>query len=458
MRRINISRRINRWLARRPWKLFAFCLPALLAGVVLGMVALIVLFHHRQHDDLQQRYHRLTLSLLATGKFEAARVACLRGLSGGNNARDRLEWLFYLAVALNGLGQHQDAAALLATAAPLDHPGYVQAHLVVAQNLLNSTNLTTETLHTAEHHLLNALALDPQSEEVNELLGRFYINTHNPAKARVRLMKTYPVKPENALLLAICYAQETNGPAAIRWSDRAITAYEQDLLKAAPKYSPDDRLNLVRALMIRAKFAPPPETVGKTTSMSTNTAPQDSPAIWLGIVRLLLINGKYAAALETLDQQMRVSPTPAYSPAIAEVCAAWAGNISPGQKNGVAERLKLIQKGLTNAPENLQLQLMLVQTTHTAGETGLAAKKLLDQLMAGATGEAAAWWHFLLWTDARIRGDLVTARRHLQTAYELAPQIPQIKNDLAMEPVHRQSGGLGARVETHSVGGGSIPQ
>ena len=231
MRRINISRRINRWLARRPWKLFAFCLPALLAGVVLGTVALIVLFHHRQHDDLQQRYHRLTLSLLATGKFEAARVACLRGLSGGNNARDRLEWLFYLAVALNGLGQHQDAAALLATAAPLDHPGCLQAHLVVAQNLLNSTNLTTETLHTAEHHLLNALALDPQSEEVNELLGRFYINTHNPAKARVRLMKTYPVKPENALLLAICYAQETNGPAAIRWSDRAITASNKISLK-----------------------------------------------------------------------------------------------------------------------------------------------------------------------------------------------------------------------------------
>jgi tetratricopeptide (TPR) repeat protein len=311
---------------------------------------------------------------------------------------------------------------------------------VVAQNLLNSTtnsinstNVTAEILRTAEHHLLNALALDPQSLEVNELLGRFYINTHNPAKARARLMKTYPAKSENALLLAISYAQDNDASAAILWSGRAVAAFEQKLVQSAPKYSPDDRLDLVRALMIMGRYMPARETPAPAMPVSTNTAPQDSPAIWLGIVRALMTKGKYAAALETLEQQMLVSTNPVYSPAIAGVCAAWAGKISPVQKGGAAERLRLIQKGLTNAPENLQLQLLLVQTTHAAGDTGLAAKKLLDQLMAGAAGESAAWWHFLLWTDDRIRGDLATGRRHLQTAYELAPQIPQIKNDLAMD-------------------------
>ena len=173
---------------------------------------------------MHRRYDRLARGLLAAGKFEEARVACLRGLAVENSEQDRAQWLFYLAVALNGLGQQHDAVALVNAAAPLDHPGCVEAHLLVAQNLLNSTNLTTDTenLHLAEHHLLNALALDPSSLAANEDMARFDINTHKLAKARARLMKIYPRKPDTALLLAISYDMETNGTSAVRWADRAV--------------------------------------------------------------------------------------------------------------------------------------------------------------------------------------------------------------------------------------------
>jgi tetratricopeptide (TPR) repeat protein len=122
-----------------------------------------------------------------------------------------------------------------------------------------------------------------------------------------------------------------------------------------------------------------------------------------------------------------------YSAAIADICASWADTISPTQKGGAAARLQLIQKGLANQPRHLGLQLLLVQATHTPDDTGATAKQLLDDAMANTTGEAAAWWHFVLWTDARIRGDMPIARQHLQTAYQLAPQIPQIVNDMAMD-------------------------
>ena len=169
------SRRINNWLVRRQWKLFKFALPAILASLLLVVVLGVVLFIHRQSDAIHQRYHRLALIALSGKQYEVARVACLRGIAESRTINERLEWTYYLAVALNGLGQITDAQALANIAAPLDHPGCVAAHLGVAQGLLSSTNLTTNTLAMAERHLKNALILDAQSIDANELLGRFYI-------------------------------------------------------------------------------------------------------------------------------------------------------------------------------------------------------------------------------------------------------------------------------------------
>jgi tetratricopeptide (TPR) repeat protein len=244
----HFSRILNRWLARRPWRIFILCLPALLAILATVTVAAIVL--RRPSSELYQRYDRLAQHSLARQQFETARVACLRGLAFAKNERNRAPWVFHLALALDGLGQKQDAAALMAEAAPLDPPGsgYVEAHLVVAENLLSTTNLVAttvrladlkatnqvaQTLRLAERHLLSALKLDSNSVPVNEALGRFYINTHQLAKARERLTKIYAAKPDNALLLAIIADQQNDAPAAAQWADRAVTAIEQNILNSA---------------------------------------------------------------------------------------------------------------------------------------------------------------------------------------------------------------------------------
>jgi len=441
-----LNYRLDRWAASRRWALLLYVWPALLAMGLIALVAVVILLHPA--SSYQQRYVYLTRNLLSARRYEEARVAALRGLADSRNDRDSAQWLYYLAVAFGGLGNKQQAQALIQASAPLDHPGFLPAHMLLASSLLASTNLTAQairdaesnptnavglTLHQAERHLLNALALEPDSPAVNEALARFYINTRQLSKARSYLMKIYSAKPDTALLLAICADLENNAPSVIEWADRAISAYEQNLLKTAPRYVPDDRQGLLQALLLKTKYLSPQEISARPHVVITNALPQDSPQIWLGIVHLLLLNGKYDSAMATLDQQMIANSNAVFAAAIGELCSTWAQNLPPTEPGAAAARLRLVEKGLKNSPENVSLQLLLVQTAHAEDDTGRAAAAQLKAAMAAATGEKAALWEFLLWTDARIRGQMEEARRHLQTAARLSPDNPRIINDLALD-------------------------
>ena len=388
------SHQINDWLADRAWPVFWRSVPALLAVVGLLGTLVFVAAGRQQHYGLHLRYRRIVTGALGAGNFEMARVACLRGLSLDGDKAARLEWLFYLSVALNGLGHDREAAALLATAAPLDHPGCVPAHLATAQALLNGTNVTDAMVRMAGQHLLNALTLNPQSPEINEMLGRFYINTHDLAKARPLLKQAYPFKNNVALLLAITYRADRDESAARTWADAAIETFTKRLKNVSPRDSQPDRLGLVQALLI-----------------------ENNPA----------------AALKILEEGMAISGSPAYDSAVAEVCATWAAQLAAAAKSNSAECLRLIQKGLACAPLNLKLWLGLIQISHFPDAAGMQAQALISEQVGQARGEPAAWWHFLLATDARQAGRAEESRRHLQAAYQFAPDIPQIANDRAMD-------------------------
>ena len=425
-----LLRKIKNWFARRQWKLMWPSLPAILALALAAGAALAITFIHHHRDALQRRYLRAASEALAAGNFEAARVASRRGLAGPGTEREHADWLFYLAMSLSGLGRGAEASALLAAAAPLNRPGSPPAHLVVAQSLLDATNLTAKTLSIAEQHLLNALTLDPQSPAANEMLGRFYINTGKFERARASLYKIYATQPDTALLVAISFDLEKNNNAAVLWAERAITALRKNLIQAAARASAAERLSLLQALAIKAKYAPLPDPLERAMLSSTNAAPQDAPPVWLDLVRSLINAERYSAALETLEHAAQVSPSPAYPPVTANVCAAGVEKIPRNQN---AERLTLIQKGLASAPQHLKLRWQLIQATQVRDDSGAAAQKVLAAEIATATGPSAAWWYLLLATDDRGRGKLSAAHQHLQTAYELAPASPEIQNDMASE-------------------------
>ncbi len=118
------------------------------------------------------------------------------------------------------------------------------------------------------------------------------------------------------------------------WADRAINAYEQNLIKFAPKYNPADRWGWSVAggqttLCAAAGCGCAPGH--KTGAGSGTNAPpiRISPAFWIGMVRLLLANGKFEPALQTLEQQMAVNSNAVYSAAIADVGAAGRVNRPP---------------------------------------------------------------------------------------------------------------------------------
>jgi tetratricopeptide (TPR) repeat protein len=81
----------------------------------------------------------------------------------------------------------------------------------------------------------------------------------------------------------------------------------------------------------------------------------------------------------------------------------------------------------------MKLWQLLIQLSHSPDETGLAAQKAVQQQLAQSSGTTLAWWRFWLATDARLHHQPEDLRAHLQKAYQIAPEIPQIANDLAMD-------------------------
>jgi predicted Zn-dependent protease len=393
------SHQINDWVLGLPWSRFWRSLAALGAGVLATVILIVGPVTKSQRSELQRNYRQIALHAMVARNYEVARIACLRGLSFKNEA-DRLQWLFYLSVAMNGLGKSHEAAALLLAAAPLDQPGYDQAQMFMAQGLLGSTNVTPEIIHLAERHLKNALTANPNSPEINEMLGRLYINTRQFDLARQRLKAADPDKSNVALLLAITYREDHDSSAEKSWLNIAIESFKKDLEDGESENNAANRAGLLQALMMESNYADALKLLEKNSSAANN-------------------RGRWHAA-------------------IAEIYAAWAAEVANDPQGDLKECLELIEKGMDYAPENLKLRMMLIQISHLPGDGGLAARDAITKLMAKAGDESAAWWHLLLATDARRAGNNADVRRQLEAAYQLAPENANIANDMAMDLAFNQ--------------------
>src|SRR5208283_5256874 len=96
----------------------------------------------------------------------------------------------------------------------------------------------------------------------------------------------------------------------------------------------------------------------------------------------------------------------------------------------LAERLKLINRGLECAPQHPSLLKLLIGTSHLAGPEGETARSTLTRMLA--QGEPPALLHFLLGNDAWQQGQLAEARTQMALAFKAAPQMPFVANNMAM--------------------------
>jgi tetratricopeptide (TPR) repeat protein len=138
----------------------------------------------------------------------------------------------------------------------------------------------------------------------------------------------------------------------------------------------------------------------------------------------------FPTALSVLEEGLRQSGGhPTYQRALGDLCAAWAGEQTKDGGPSLAERLKLINRGLECIPQHSGLLKLLIDTSHLAGHEGEIAHSTLNRMLA--QGEPPALLHFLLGNDAWQRGQMAEARTQMDLAFMAAPQMPYVANNMA---------------------------
>src|SRR5258706_6529433 len=305
---LKLRRKYRRWIKTRDPRQLWWSIPALLA--VAGWLALGFCLAAWRPDEIEEGYSGIAQQALKARDFETARVAAQRLLAV--SAKNRDEWLFKLALADAGLGRDREASALFNAIAPVERPGYLDAHLFVAQVLLTKTNVAAQDIKTAEQHLLYALSLAPSLASANELLARLYIRNSQWALAAERLRQIESERPQATLLLAAVLKARGNTTEARTYASRA-------------------------AQLIGERV--------KTTTV-------DLPNKRLAWAEALLLLEDYPEAFEVLKQGWVKSADKSYPIPIGEVCAAWAQAVAKKTPGDLETRLKITQDGLGYAPEN----------------------------------------------------------------------------------------------------------
>jgi tetratricopeptide (TPR) repeat protein len=380
------SRAIKLWFQTREPRRLWWSIPLFLAIAAWAAFGLCLI--NWRHQEIAARYAGLADHALAGKDFESARIAAQRLLGLGAEPRDK--WIFELALAKAGLGRDKEASTIFASVAPLEKPGYLPAHLFLAQALLMRTNATPQDIKTAERHLVHALSLDPRFLGANELLAQVYIREGHWELACQRLLEVVAVQPEAALLLAVVFKARGDGASARSWAERA-SRFHREKVEASKLDLPKHRLAWAEALVLL----------------------EDLPA-----------------AFDVLEKGWNLSASKDYAAPMGDVCAGWVMALVKSKPADLDARIEIIQKGLKYAPQNELLLRQLVDLSKLEGPEAQTARDALTKSLA--EGKSSAVIHFALGLDAWQHGQPDLARQHFALSYESAPQMPDVANNMAM--------------------------
>jgi tetratricopeptide (TPR) repeat protein len=380
-RQWSLFRPVRKFLARN-WRTILICLPALLAGgtaLAVGVSAGLV-----TRDVLVVRYEREALRAARAEQHPRA-LLCLDRLT--QFFPDRAAYRFLMAEQLTASGEPARAENLIATMAPLDQPGYPEAHLWTARRLLEGP-VSPRALGDIEAHLQRVLDAQPHNEEALALLGQIYAQTGRPIDAERCLTQVVGQRPELMLVLSQACAAQDKPHTAETWAKTADRIFEQ-----RTRAQPDDALARLRWAEARALL-------------------QD-----------------HAGAVRILEEGRLRGEDATFRQAIGDMTALWADALTRDQPDDLAARLAVLERGLRAYPAHLGL-LGRLQKVLTAdpGQADAIRQRLRDLLSGGA---AAPSLHLLLGNDAFLRGQTDEARFHWEQAFQLAPEYAFVANNLA---------------------------
>jgi len=389
------------WWQGRDFLLLLGGLPALSLGAaaaVLSLFALLSPLHELDASYLGHARHAFKERDYATALLCYERLA--------PRAESRPDILYGLGQAAFAMGRVDQALALMQHLAPRDEKGYGEAHLWWGWHLLMSQPRAGDAERTlAERHLLRALEGDLKDRgRAHSLLGEIYLAKGNLEQAEIHLGKVIQQRPQLRLRLALLHAQRGN-------KDRARS----------------------EALLVVNHFRP---------RAQADVNNHFARLAWADATTFL---EDYPAAVAILQEGLNGSNPGLYRETLARVYIAWHDAQLRDSKSEPGLRLNLLEKGLAQDAKNTELLNRLLAATQLSSGESDRARDMLHELVARGEGSAAV--HFALAADAWRRGHKDQARVHVERAFQIAPHLPIVANNLAWTLAHQPEPDLSRALE-----------
>ena len=369
---------------KKTWKLVAQGLPAFFAWLAVVGVAVAV---KTNNPDLEDDYGDEARVSFGEEDYQAARIYFER-LSEINPDRTNR---FNLALALMKLKETDRARAVLRELAPpTGPPGYVAAHLWLAQEILISPSAYEDValISLAQQHLTQALEAAPRSATPNLRMAQFLVASGRPADGVPYLTRASEIDRkiyyELGMLLS-SLGRSTQAKEAMRL---ASTHYSKRLREA-----PHDKDARRRLASIRMNL------------------------------------DDFNGAIQLLQEGAVLHPKDDFHLAIAHACVTQFDRLQNAKSTHPSLQLELLRIALANNPDSTDALGRLAAVGETTAESKKATTELLETLVA--SGYANAFGHFALGCKAWEAEEQESALFHFERAFKLDENLGPVGNNLA---------------------------
>lgn len=323
---------------------------------------------------------------LNAGNFEKAEVY-FRALT--EKEPESQLYRYGLAMAADGLREHERALAIMSSLAPTEKQGFGLAHRWMA--LQSQLLKDGEQEAHLKRYLQSAAPGSPAWSEAHEWLGTLCFYNNRLQEAETHLLKSK--NPELWLRIAELYLKQGNFKKAREGAERAIEFFR-------PKAEADvDDIN--------------------------------SRLCWATAVGSL---GDYKQAAQILEDGLKFSSDPRLPQQLGAMYFRWAELLKSGNSGGAAAQHTLLVRCFYFDPNNFMLLHRVVEGVKDQGsEEATLLRSVMRTLLS--QGHALGTVDILLAIDAEARHQSSAADNYLRKAREVEPKTAYLLSQLVMYEV-----------------------
>ena len=298
-----------------------------------------------------------------------------------------------------------------------DVTGYAPAHFWLASQLIeqalrDSGRLQPQVVEEIKQHLKHVISSEPKHVEARRILGQICLQERRIDEAIQHLSVAAETMPDVRFVLAQLYVLQGN---------RSLAEFHGKLVKDAYQ----ERLQ---------------------------ADPGDADA-QLGLAAVELFLDRPQAAIDLLTQGLNRSNDERFRAALAH---CYVTTYDRTNSDDAALRLELIEKAHRFDPDNWAVISRLHALAYEKEPAAVRARQILEQTLKDGIAPGAL--HFVLGTIAAREGDLPSAQSHLEAAYRLHPDWPEVANNFAWLMAQSEKPDLEQALRAANSAVESVPQ